>query len=201
VCQRPATQKIVIDETVTEYIHGDFDWSCQAYTSIKCPVCGEPSKKKIVVSETQVAYLHRGGKNCLVNTEKKKMKRYSESDLQRICEPTKAQKKILEAKRIEVSTYVRLHMGELQSLSDWEEVGHPFLKMKPFRACWCLHCERVYPAKLWRDLDFDCPGEDCNGGALDITPFRDDFHFGEYLPMYPKNGERGLFSEDAKKKP
>lgn len=123
------------------------------------------------------------------------MKRYKESELRRICMPTLAERKAIEAKRIEVNNYVRLHLREPQRYLDWEEVENPLLVDSPFRAAWCLHCERVYPAKLWRDLDFDCPGIGCNGGALDMHPLRSDFIFGEYLPLYPSKHEIGFFDK------
>lgn len=36
---------------------------------------------------------------------------------------------------------------------------------------WCLHCERIYPATIWRANNWFCPAAECDGGPADVYPF------------------------------
>jgi hypothetical protein len=57
--------------------------------------------------------------------------------------------------------------------------------------CWCLHCERVWPKSSWIAADWNCPGEDCDGSAIDCwrwSRFITD-NDGEY-PANPAPGTR-----------
>ena len=62
---------------------------------------------------------------------------------------------------------------------------HPWYRVKYGEFTWCLHCQRVYRTKSWVKNDWDCPERECDGNALDASPWDADYLPRKCNPDYP----------------
>jgi hypothetical protein len=56
---------------------------------------------------------------------------------------------------------------------------------------WCLRCERVYPAILWAENDWECPNPNCDGGPDDAWAWTPGCRLLIEHPEYPEVPEPG----------
>lgn len=63
---------------------------------------------------------------------------------------------------------------------------HPMFAKKHGKYTWCLHCERVFLTEDWVKNGWDCPGQGCDGGALDASPWSKNDWPREVNGSYPK---------------
>jgi len=59
------------------------------------------------------------------------------------------------------------------------------------RYAWCVLCERVYPAIVWVDSEWQCPNPACDGGPDDVWEYGPGSSLLREHPQYPVEPQVG----------